>query len=121
TNLLKHTILVILSNRLYFFIRIVGFNRVFKGMLMTITVENLDVNQAANIIATEENQFGDVKGLLITPAQLSKTISALANTDGGDLYIGISENGAAKTREWNGFTDQEAANGHLQLFEKIFP
>jgi len=72
---------------------------------MTITVEQLDVNQAAKIIATEENQFSDVKSVQITPAQLSKAISAFANTDGGDLYIGISEDGAAKTRGWNGFTD----------------
>ncbi len=88
---------------------------------MTITVELLDVNQAAKIIATEESQFGDVKDLQVSPAQLSKAISAFANTDGGDLYIGISENGAAKTRAWNGFIDQEAANGHLQLFERLFP
>jgi len=88
---------------------------------MAITVEQLNVKQAAKIIATEENQFGDVKRVQIAPAQLSKAISAFANTDGGDLYIGISEDGAAKTRGWNGFIDQEAANGHLQLFERLFP
>src|SRR6266568_2528676 len=93
----------------------------FGGEHMAITVEQLTVKQAAKIIATEENQFGDVKRVQIAPAQLSKAISAFANTDGGDLYIGISEDGAAKTRGWNGFIDQEAANGHLQLFERLFP
>lgn len=88
---------------------------------MAINIERLDAVQAAKIIAIEEGQFADVKAISITPAQLSKTISAFANTDGGELYIGIAETGYPKTREWNGFINQEAANGHLQLFEHLFP
>jgi len=38
-----------------------------------------------------EGQFADVKAKEIAPSKLSKTISAFANSDGGDLYIGISE------------------------------
>ena len=65
-----------------------------------------------------------MKAIAITPAKLSHTISAFANTDGGDLYIGIGEQllgGNAKKREWAGFPDVEAANGHLQAFERAFP
>ncbi|MSP47688.1 MAG: hypothetical protein EXQ95_00005 [Alphaproteobacteria bacterium] len=57
----------------------------------------------------------------MSPGNLTKGISALANTDGGDLYIGITEVGSQKERGWEGFRDQEAANGHLQIFEKLFP
>jgi ATP-dependent DNA helicase RecG len=88
---------------------------------MTISVERITATQAAKIMATEEGQFSDVKSVDIAPAKLSKTISAFTNSDGGDLYIGIEEGGLSKQRHWRGFADQEAANGHLQLFEELFP
>lgn len=89
---------------------------------MPINVETITADQATKIILTEESQFSDVKSIEIQPAKLSKTLSAFANTDGGDLYIGIWEDTQpAKRREWRGFKDQEAANGHLQIFEKLFP
>lgn len=88
-----------------------------------ITVENISDSQAEKVIYIGEGQFADVKALDIPPAKLSKTISAFANSDGGDLYIGIKETqqNGQKTREWLGFADEEAANGHLQIFEKLFP
>jgi ATP-dependent DNA helicase RecG len=88
---------------------------------MPVTLERLSPPEADRITAIEEGQFSDVKGLEITPAKLTKTISAFANSDGGDLYVGIEEIGPSKTRRWTGFTNQEAANGHLQIFEKLFP
>src|SRR5216684_3339288 len=84
----------------------------------------INEEQADLVTRIEEGQFSDVKSIMISPAKLSHTISAFANTDGGDLYIGISEQllgGNAKRREWNGFPNIEAANGHLQPFEKTFP
>src|SRR5436190_18769704 len=84
----------------------------------------IDEAQASLVSQIEEGQFSDVKSIAISPAKLSHTISAFANTDGGDLYIGISEQllgGNAKKREWDGFVDVEAANGHLQAFERVFP
>ena len=79
------------------------------------------MDQAAKVTATEEGQFSDVKAILIKPADLTKTISAFANTDGGDLYIGISEIGRNKDRKWEGFANPEAANAHAQVFENLFP
>jgi ATP-dependent DNA helicase RecG len=88
---------------------------------MSINVENVSADQADRVTLTEEGQFSDVKRIEISPAKLTKTVSAFANSDGGDLYVGIQEVGPQKTRKWDGFKDQEAANGHLQIFEKLFP
>ena len=71
-----------------------------------------------------EGQFSDVKAAAIPAARLTFTISALANSDGGDVYIGIGEAqlaGGVKRRIWSGFRDVEAANGHVQSFERLFP
>ena len=89
--------------------------------LPTYQIEDADALAVAQI---EEGQFSDVKAKEITPAKLSHTISAFANTDGGDLYIGISEQllgGNVKKRKWDGFTDIEGANGHLSAFDRCFP
>jgi ATP-dependent DNA helicase RecG len=86
-----------------------------------ISLEQISKEQADTVILTKEGQFADVKAIEIAPAKLTKTISAFANSDGGDLYVGIDEVGPEKARRWRGFQDQEAANGHLQIFEKLFP
>ncbi len=80
--------------------------------------------QANLVLQIEEGQFSDVKATAIVPAKLSHTISAFANTDGGEIYIGIAETilgGNVKKRVWAGFPDIESANGHMQPFEKHFP
>jgi len=69
----------------------------------------------------EEGQFADVKGTEIAPAKLSKSASAFANADGGDIYIGISENTRTKQRWWQGFERSEDANGIIQVFDQLFP
>ena len=84
---------------------------------MSILVEDLSEAQAEKIRLTEEGQFSDVKSALIGPSKLTKHLSAFANSDGGDLYIGIE----GAPRKWAGFDNQEAANAHLQVFENAFP
>ncbi len=84
----------------------------------------IDESQADLVTYIEEGQFSDVKGAGISPSKLSHTVSAFANTDGGDLYVGITEHllgGNVKKREWAGFPDVEAANGLIQSFEQRFP
>ena len=84
----------------------------------------IDKGQADLLTQIEEGQYSEVKATAISAAKLSHTISAFANTDGGDLYIGISEQllgGNATRRDWDGFPNVEAASGHLQAFEKAFP
>lgn len=90
---------------------------------MGVSVEAVSGPEASDVANVEEGQFYDVKRIEIRPADLTKTIAAFANADGGDLYVGIAETevGLKKSREWRGFHDQEAANGHIQCFEGLFP
>jgi ATP-dependent DNA helicase RecG len=90
---------------------------------MSIEVAKITANQFNQILQVQESHFLDLKSVDIQPAKLSKFISGFANADGGEVYIGIDEvnTGIVKTRSWRGFTDQESANGHIQLFEQLFP
>lgn len=73
-------------------------------------VYEIDDAQAQNILSVQENYLNDIKAKEIKPAKLSETVSAFANAAGGDLYIGIAENGTTGIRTWLGFNDPEDAN-----------
>jgi ATP-dependent DNA helicase RecG len=84
---------------------------------MTISVQIISKPQADKVRLIDEGQFSDLKAAELPPSKLTKPMSAFANADGGDLYIGISD----KERQWQGFANVEAANGHIQTFEEFFP
>lgn len=88
---------------------------------MPIEVNKITEMQVERILSYEEGHFCDLKSIDIKPSRLTTTASAFANADGGELYIGIDENLSVKTRAWRGFADQESANGHIQIFEQLFP
>ena len=112
-------------SKLYFILFEYRIHQLVKiGVCMSIAVESISEQQAAIVEAIGEGQFSEVKASQIAPSKLSKTIAAFANSDGGDLYVGIAEvqhGGGVKARQWAGFVDVEAANGHLQSFERLFP
>jgi ATP-dependent DNA helicase RecG len=96
----------------------------FETSVRSLSIARIKPEEASIIEAIGEGQFSELKGAAIAPSKLSNTISAFANSDGGDLYLGINEQqlgGGVKKRVWAGFPDVEAANGHLQSFEKLFP
>jgi ATP-dependent DNA helicase RecG len=86
---------------------------------MAIAVVQITTKQKDLILGLPEGHFLDLKSKEIRPAALTRAMSAFANADGGELYIGIEE--GKKSRKWNGFADDEAANGHIQAFEEFFP
>ncbi len=88
---------------------------------MAIAVAAISDQQREKLLAAEESHFLDLKSARITPAKLTRTLSAFANADGGELYIGIEDGMSLADRRWAGFADQEAANGFLQAFEQFFP
>ena len=71
---------------------------------------------AATLGALAEGHFLDRKSARIAPRKLTRTLSAFANADGGDLYVGIEDDGT-----WAGVADPEEFNGHLQALEALFP
>jgi ATP-dependent DNA helicase RecG len=89
---------------------------------MPIDIFDIDNKQLGKILLTTESHFADVKRKEIGPSKLTETISAFANADGGELFIGIAESGAPLLpHHWDGFADPEDANAHLQVFEELFP
>jgi ATP-dependent DNA helicase RecG len=87
---------------------------------MPIPVREISAADVKKLRDLSEGHFSDAKRVAIAPAKQSKTISAFANADGGELFIGLAEI-ANKPFDWSGFSDPEDANGHIQLFEQLFP
>jgi ATP-dependent DNA helicase RecG len=73
--------------------------------------------EAQRVISSEEGHFLDLKSKDVAPGKLTQTICALANADGGEVYVGVED----EPRSWSGFADFEEANGHIQIFEQLFP
>ncbi|MFM9845854.1 MAG: ATP-binding protein [Hyphomicrobiaceae bacterium] len=48
-------------------------------------------------------------------------MSAFANADGGELFLGVEDEAPTPIERWNGFQNSEEANGHIQAFEQCFP
>lgn len=66
------------------------------------------------ILSGNEDQFFDVKHKAVKPAELQKHFVALANTDGGDLYIGVLDP-KEKGNRLQGFSKPEDANAHINV------
>lgn len=83
-------------------------------MIQTIKISE---GQAKKLLGLEENHFGDLKAIEISPSKLTKALAAFSNAEGGELFIGIDDN----PRRWRGFANMESANAHIQVLEELFP
>ena len=72
-----------------------------------------------SLLAIEENHCNDFKSKDVEGKKLSRTISAFANASGGDVYLGIREENATKTKHWEGFNTIEDANGFIQMISNL--
>lgn len=89
---------------------------------MSIPVTEITDKQLLEVLSYTEGHFLDLKAKQIKPSKLTKAISAFANADGGELYIGIAENVTLPfPHKWEGFATPEDANAHIQVFENLFP
>lgn len=86
-----------------------------------ITAVPITADEASKILALEEGHFLDLKAIEIMPAKLSRALSAFANAEGGEVFIGIDEDTNGPSHKWRGFQSVEDANGFIQAFEEVFP
>lgn len=78
-------------------------------------------DQIDTLLKLDEDHFNDLKSKRIAPAKLQETLVAFANSDGGDLYVGI-EDKAEQGERVIGFQEPEEANGILAtLLEGTVP
>lgn len=88
---------------------------------MPIETQTITPKQRDLILKLEEGHFSELKSIDINPSKLTQTIAAFANSDGGEIYVGVDEIGPTKERKWRGFKNIEAANNHVQVFDQLFP
>jgi ATP-dependent DNA helicase RecG len=94
---------------------------VSSGFMQAINVVKITDGEKNKVLELEENHFCDLKRIEIQPAKLTRSISAFANAEGGELFIGIDEDRANNVRLWRGFAKLEDANGIIQTREELFP
>jgi ATP-dependent DNA helicase RecG len=85
-----------------------------NGNIIDITTEQRDW-----IVKYEEGQLGDVMAIEIEPSKMSQKVSAFANADGGEIWVGIDENRLIKARKWRGFKIIENANAHIEILDRV--
>lgn len=82
---------------------------------------HLSTEELAKLYSRSEGHFLDFKSKEIQPAKLTKSISAFANADGGEIFIGIDEPSSGGPKNWNGYPSEESANAMIQTIESIRP
>lgn len=90
---------------------------------MAIQTIALSREEAEALLRLEENHFRDLKAKEIEPGKLTQSVSAFANSAGGEIFIGVQEQvtPTGKARSWKGFDDVEAANPFIQTLEAMAP
>jgi ATP-dependent DNA helicase RecG len=91
---------------------------------MDYEVVQIGAEEVYKMLAISEGHFSDHKAIEISPANITKTVSAFANAAGGEIYLGIEEiigDLGVPTTNWRGFAKPEDANGLIQAIESLSP
>ena len=86
---------------------------------MAFDIQVITSNDIENLWKLQEDHFTDFKSKDITGDKLSRTVSAFANSSGGDIYLGIREENDTKIKHWEGFLSIEEANGFIQVISSL--
>lgn len=82
---------------------------------------NVNSNEEEVLLELQEDHFADFKSKKIKPAKLQETFVAFANTDGGELWVGI-EDADSEGERIQGFNLKEDANDIVKvLLEETEP
>lgn len=81
----------------------------------------LSTEEIQRLFDRSESHFLDFKSKQIAPGKLTRSVSAFANADGGELYVGIYDPSSGGPKTWDGFDNEEAANSIVQVLEQICP
>jgi len=84
-----------------------------------VEITNIGDDELTKLLARSEGHFFDFKAAGISAAKLSRSVSAFANSDGGEVLVGVNENGG--NFSWHGFAKPEDANGIFQMLEEVCP
>lgn len=84
-------------------------------------VTKINQDEVNRLLSLNEDHFNDVKSKRISPSKLQETFVAFANSDGGDLHIGIEDKATIGERIV-GLAEQEEANALIStLLEETKP
>ena len=83
----------------------------------------MSAGDAAAMVTRDEDHFFDRKALGASGRTVQKVAVALANADGGEVAIGIADDGdePIPDNRWRGAAKVEDFNGHLQAISEIRP
>lgn len=87
---------------------------------MVLETRNITASDLEVLLEKSEGHFFDAKSKRIAPAKLSRTFSAFANADGGEILIGLEDHTVAGNR-WVGFANEEEANSLIDVLQKHYP
>jgi ATP-dependent DNA helicase RecG len=85
---------------------------------MSFQRKKITYTDYSKILTRAEAQLIDFKNKLIKPSKICDSISAFANAEGGEVFVGISEPEPRKM-VWDGFQCEEEANAIVEVVENM--
>lgn len=84
-----------------------------------MVTNQISPDDATKLLDKPEGHFTDFKAIEVAPGKLTRAVSAFANADGGELFVGVDETQSGM--RWRGFPSVEDANGLIQAVEAVLP